>query len=149
MQTEVWRVRQDFRNGLYDALRNEPAIEMVTFTVSPDRYPHGLSERAIADMAGRLADHEGSRAVVVAETSKGGTVHLHGLVPVADDRDRIANKRYVETWRRTVGHVHVAPVTDLMGAVTYVTKTFGPNSEYQWRYSDAIPTIQAGLLRGT
>lgn len=70
--------------------------------------------------------------VFVVETSHMGRQHIHGFVAsnVARDTRHITFKQVVDV---QIGKCQYDPVTDLIGAIAYVTKAFGPSTEYTWR----------------
>lgn len=110
------------------------ALWMATFTLADkatqgsiisDHDPDYLLKRAI-----RMCEDAGLSGVVLVEHGKnGGRVHAHGILLEVVDGARDAVRL---RWTAEMGQTVWKPVTDLIGAVAYVTKSFGPESPVKW-----------------
>ena len=130
---ELWEVRKNFREGLYDKVREYDEQFMFTGTWEAKKLLFEPTPEWLVAQVKRYFDASSARGVVTAEVSRNGRLHVHGLLVASDDRSRRSMDEFVRYWTTTLGYGHLTKVTDLMGAIMYITKTFGEETLYEWR----------------
>lgn len=124
--------------GLYEAFhRKETKLWTLTyrdsFVLAGEPSP-----KRLLDEWNRYSRLTGSSGMLLAERSKAGRLHLHGLADTSSEFLNHAANLDAELWKHRVGRITLDPVTDLMGAIAYLCKAFGPDTEYSWRVKDGV-----------
>lgn len=126
--------RSEHREGVYQWMLGLRAagnpMWMLTFTYDDKKVMGEPSEKRLLESADKRLRKAGVPAYITAERGKGdGRLHIHGIA--VGKRNRL--DEVVTYWHDVYGFTHVDAVTDLMGAVFYVTKAIGP--ETYWTFS--------------
>lgn len=128
----VHEYRANMRAGLYNFLQERyPDALFFTGTYDLDKlkFVAEPSQIWLATQARNLLAKTGASGIVIAERSRAGRLHVHGLLVNSPSADVMAS-----IWNETIGNTTLTPNTDLFGAVHYLTKAFGPESEYAWQF---------------
>ncbi len=154
---DLHEYRAGWRGWLYAMAKAEKrGMELLTLTlqdneiggtVISDHDPVWLAQKV--EFYARESELDG---VVVLEHGKRGNrrIHAHALVA-----STLRSGQLVAKWKEQMGFAVRHDVSDLLGAVYYITKSFGPDSLFavcgtwreEWRTRDIAPTV--GLVETT
>lgn len=130
---ENYEYRQAIRSGWYEWLaeeRQRGEQYLITLTWSQEKLQRPPTANWLRKRAAREVRAQGLGGVLVAETARGdGRLHVHGIVQARTGTSGSVDA-LIEKWSHEVGFAHMKALTDLMGAVMYVTKAV--TSETEW-----------------
>lgn len=128
----IYQFRDSFKKGLYEAFIGRQA-KLVTLTYRDDAFIHEPTAKYLLDRAKFLMDASHCTGVLLAETSKAGRLHLHGLVDTSSKRLRKRQEWFQQQWGKKYGLCTFDEITDFLGAINYLCKAVGTSTEYYWK----------------
>lgn len=122
---EHYEYRSSTKEGWYQWLvegRRGREQWMVTLTWADSKLERPPTAKWFMGRAVAEARRQGLGGVLTAETGRGdGRLHIHGVLHRSGESSGDV-LGLVARWATQYGFAHVEPVTDLMGAVTYIGK---------------------------
>lgn len=140
----IYQYRDSFKRALVEAFTGRE-VKLVTLTYRDDAFIHEPTAKYLLDRARFLMDASHSTGVLLAETSKAGRLHLHGIVDTSSKRLRKRQQWLQQEWGKKYGRCTFDVITDFVGAIQYLCKAIGPSTEYYWKVrGHAKPTGSTG-----